>query len=87
MNRRNGSAILERLLEPVSKSLNVEAARKLTRSKADAETQARIDELARKCNEGELSPAERAEYERYVAVGNIVAILQAWARLLLSKDS
>jgi hypothetical protein len=76
---------LERLLEPVSRSLNVEAARKLVRLKADARTQARVDELARKCNEGELTPKERAEYERYVTAGNLVAILQAKARLLLSK--
>lgn len=87
MNRRSPSAVLERLLEPVSQSLNVEAARNLIRLKADAETQALIDELARKCNEGELTPAERLEYERYVAVGNMIAILQAKARLLLAKNS
>jgi hypothetical protein len=85
MSRRNGSAVLERLLEPVSRSLNLEAARKLVRIKADAKTQARVDELARKCNEGELTPKERAEYERYVTAGNIIAILQAKARLLLAK--
>jgi hypothetical protein len=87
MTTRNGSAILQRLLEPVSRSLNVEAARKLIRLKADAKTQARVDELARKCNDGKLTPAERAEYERYVAAGNLIAILQAQARLLLAKKS
>jgi hypothetical protein len=87
MSRRNGTAVLERLLAPVSRSLNVEAARKLVRLKADAKTQARVDELARKCNEGELTPQERAEYERYVTAGNLIAILQAKARLLLAKKS
>ena len=87
MNRRNGSAVLERLLEPVSQSLNVEAAQKLIRLKADAKTQARIDELARKCNEGELSALERSEYEGYVTAGTLIAILQAKARLLLAKNS
>lgn len=87
MNRRSGSAVLERLLQPVSESLNVEAARKLVRLKADAKTQARIDELARKCNEGELSALERSEYERYVTAGTLIAILQAKARLLLAKNS
>jgi hypothetical protein len=52
MSRRNGSAILERLLDPVSRSLNVEAARKLVRLKADAKTQARVDELARNALQG-----------------------------------
>ena len=87
MSRRNGSAVLERLLEPVSRSLNVEAAKELIKLKADANTQARIDELARKCNEGALTASERLEYERYVTVGNLVAILQAKARLILSERS
>jgi len=86
MSERNGIAILERLLEPVSRSLNVEAARKLVRLKADAKTQARVAQLARKCNEGELTAKERAEYERYVTVGNLIAILQAKARLLLKQS-
>lgn len=78
---------MDRLLEPVSQSLNAEAARKLIRLKADAQTQARVDELARKCNEGELTSTERSEYERYVSAGNLIAVLQAKARLLLAKSS
>jgi hypothetical protein len=87
MSRRNreSTAVLERLLDPVSRSLNIEAARKLVQLKADAETQARVDELARKCNEGELSSAERSEYETFVTAGNLIAILQAKARLILAK--
>jgi hypothetical protein len=84
--RRNGSAVLERMLEPVSRSLNVEAAQKLVRLKADSKTQARVDKLARKCNEGELTAAERAEYERLVTAGTMIAILQAQARLVLAKN-
>jgi len=80
------TAVLERLLEPVTRSLNIEAARQLVELKADAKTQARIDELARKCNESELTPTERSEYERYVTAGNLIAILQAKARLMLAKN-
>src|SRR5207253_7398556 len=83
---RNGSAaLLERLLEPVSRSLNAEAAKELIKLKADPKTQARVDELARKCNESDLTTSERSEYERYVTAGNLVAILQAQARLILSR--
>jgi len=78
---------LERLLDPVSRSLNIEAARKLVQLKADPETQARVDELARKCNEGELTAAERSEYETFVTAGNLIAILQAKARLILTKKT
>ena len=88
MSQRKGSTVvLERLLDPVSRSLNIEAARKLVELKADSKTQTRIDELAARCNEGELTPAERSEYERYVTVGNLIAILQAKARLLLAKKT
>ena len=85
MSARNGSALIERLLAPVSKSLNVEAARKLIRLKADAKTQSHVDALAQKANEGELTAAERSEYERLVAAGNLIAILQAQARLILTN--
>jgi hypothetical protein len=84
-SHRNGSAVLERMLKPVSQSLNVEAAQKLVRLKADAKTQTLVDKLVRKCNEGELTPAERLEYERLVTAGTMIAILQAQARLILAK--
>ncbi len=84
MKTANGR-ILQRLLEPVASSLNEEAARQLIGLKADAKAQVRVDELARKCNKGELSPEERSEYESYVLAGEVVAVLQAKARILLSR--
>ncbi|MBI3462508.1 MAG: hypothetical protein HY000_05525 [Planctomycetes bacterium] len=85
MPKTANGRVLERLLEPVSSSLNEEAARKLIGLRADRKAQARVEELARKCNEGELTPEERAEYETYVLAGDFIAILQAKARLLLSR--
>ena len=78
--------MVERLLAPVSRSLNPEAAHKLIRLRADARTQAHVDRLARKCNECELNEHELAEYERYVTAGNLIAILQAEARLVLAQS-
>ena len=43
---------LERLLRPLSRNLTVELARGLVGVQADAETQARYDELAGKRTEG-----------------------------------
>ncbi len=82
MSDSSDSRVLERLLEPVTASLNEEAALKLVGLRADNELQDRVDVLARKCNEGKLTSAERAEYERYVLAGDLLAILQAKARLL-----
>jgi hypothetical protein len=74
---------LDRLLEPVAKCLTADVARQIVELRLDFGTQARIDELADKANEGTLSPAERAEYEGYVEAIDIVSILQAKARKLL----
>jgi hypothetical protein len=87
MSRSLGTPVLERMLEPITRSLNLDAAKKLVRLKADAKVQARVAHLARKCNEGELTPEEAAEYDRYIAFADFVAILQAKARLLLAKES
>jgi len=87
MSRSLQTPVLERMLEPIMRSLNVDAARKLVRLKADAKVQARVAKLARKCNEGKLTPKELAEYDRYIAFADFVAILQAKARLLLAGTS
>jgi hypothetical protein len=84
MSKTITAPFLDRILEPVSASLNEEAARKLIGLKADRKAQLRIAKLAEKCNEGELTPQERREYETYVIAGHFVAMLQAKARILLS---
>jgi hypothetical protein len=44
-----------------------------------------VNKLADKCNEGELTPEERREYETYLMANHVVAILKARARILLSR--
>lgn len=78
-----GAPILDRILDPVGRILTPEVARSLVKLRVDATTQARIDKLARKCNEGKLSDEERSEYETCVAAIDFVATLQSKARILL----
>lgn len=85
MTRTSNGRVLERILDPVSSSLNEEAARKLIGLKADRQAQVRVAALARKCNDGELTPNELAEYQTYVMAGEFIAILQAKARVLLAR--
>jgi hypothetical protein len=70
-------------VEPVVRTFTPEVARALVRLRADPELQARMDELADKCNEGRLTPEEREEYETSVRFANYLAIIQAKARRLL----
>ena len=79
--------VLDRLLDPVGRILTSEVARKLVNLRLDAIAQVRIDKLARKCNEGELTDSERREYETYVYAIDFIAILQAKARALLKRSA
>jgi len=85
MKTQADSMLLDRILDPVSSSLNEEAARKLLDLKADRKAKARVAKLAEKCNEGLLTPEERREYEMYILANHFVAILKAKARILLAK--
>ena len=84
---KRAAPVLDRILEPVGRALNPEAARKLVGVRLDAKTQAHINRLARKCNEGRLTPEERSEYATYVSAIDFVAILQAKARALLARSA
>jgi hypothetical protein len=77
---------LDRLLDPVAKCLTIDVAQRLVDVRPDPATQAHIDELAAKANEGALTPAERAEYQGYVEAIDIVSILQAKARKVLAEQ-
>ncbi|ETX03566.1 hypothetical protein [Candidatus Entotheonella palauensis] len=77
------SATLTQLLEPVGRCLTPDVARELVNLRADPVVQARIEELADKNTEGELSAEERDEYETYVRATEIISILQAKARAIL----
>jgi hypothetical protein len=74
---------LDRLVEPMVRTFTPEVARSLLRLRADPELQARMDELAEKCNEGRLTAEEREEYETSIHFASYLAIIQAKARKLL----
>ena len=82
---KRNHATLERLVDPVIRTLAPEAAKALVELRADPELQERMDDLAEKCNQGRLTPDEREEYETSIRFGNFIAILQAKARNLLKR--
>ncbi|MFN0053361.1 MAG: hypothetical protein ACKV0T_14350 [Planctomycetales bacterium] len=79
--------VLDQLLGQVSECFTVEGASKLAELRASPAVQARIDELADKCNAGTLSPDERATYESYVRTIKFISVLQSKARSFLSGKS
>ncbi len=81
------SSIIDEMLEPFTESLTPESARSLSALKVKPSVQTRVDQLAAKCNEGELTESERKEYETYVQVGNIFALLKAKAKKIIADKS
>lgn len=53
----------------------------------DPDVRARIEELASKSTEGELSEQERFEYQGYIRANKFIATLQRQARRLLNPAS
>ena len=85
-NGRGNLAVLDEMLEPVSRCFNLDVARALVSLRVDRRTQARVDELAGKSNEGQLTSEEQAEYQAYVQASTLIGILQSKARRLLAES-
>jgi hypothetical protein len=87
MNSKVPSPVLERLVDPLSKCLTPESAKRLLELRADPQLQALVGQLAEKCNEGTLTPQEQVEYASYVSFETFVALLKSKARQLLAHSS
>lgn len=77
--------LLDEALDPLIEILTPEAAGRLVAWRASEKTQRRLDDLGDKCNEGTLTEAERKEYDAYIRTIDIIAILQAKARIALKR--
>ena len=78
--------IFSESLEPVERCLNRESALALLDLPANPRVQVRVDELAEKCNEGRLTPAERSEYDALIWADHFLGILQAKAQHFLQTQ-
>lgn len=78
---------LDRILDAIAGCFTPEFAHRLAKLKADADIQARLDVLAAKANEGQLTDEEAAEYRRSIDILDVLAILQAKARAYLRAQS
>ena len=74
------------MLDPLTRCLDRESARRVAELGVDPIVQARVDLLAERANEGLLTPEERTEYEAYINVDDIIAILKMKAQRLLGTN-
>ena len=87
MSQATETLLLQRILDPVSRCLTPEVARQLVGLEADPDIVERLETLAERSTEGELTTEERAEYETYVRAMDFIAVLQAQARALLAGSN
>lgn len=74
---------LSTYLEPIAEELTLQQAQKILAIKPTASLMARVEELGDKANAGTLSGEERAEYEYYIDVDDVIGLLKSKARRLL----
>ena len=86
MKTVKSAPVLDQLVAPLSECLTPESARRLLALKPDPELQRRVDDMATRHTEGQLSPEEEAEYGCYVSFATFIAILKSKARQLLAAS-
>jgi hypothetical protein len=67
--------------------ISLSLARELASLRATPEIQSRLEELAAKSTEGELTVEEQAEYAAYVDAIDVISLLQARARSVIASVS
>jgi hypothetical protein len=80
------ATVLDQLLDPLSRCLDAESARRIVVLGVSAPVQERIDFLAEGANEGSLKDEERAEYEALINAADFVSILKLKARRQFSDS-
>jgi hypothetical protein len=81
------TAAFERGIRPVLQLLLPDKADAVLSFRPDAALQSRIEQLAAKSTEGELTEPERAELAGYVRANKFIAILQRQARQMAGSAS
>jgi hypothetical protein len=76
---------LDGLLEPLSRCLDAESARRVVDLQIGAPVQMRIEELAEGANEGALTESELSEYEALINAAEFISILKLKARQQLDS--
>jgi hypothetical protein len=86
MSDTSPASVLDSLLDPLSRCLDTESARRVAEFRVAPVVQERIDTLAGQANEGHLTEDERAEYEAILNAADFISILKLKARRNLKSN-
>lgn len=79
--------IFSRIIDASNPTLSVDGARAILELNFSVQDHARIAELSERSDEGTLTDEERREYDGYVFVGDVLALMKSKARLSLARRS
>jgi hypothetical protein len=77
---------LSTYIEPLAEDLTPRQAQRILSTKPTEKLLARVQALAEKASAGTLTEQERAEYEHYVDVDDVIGLLKAKARSVLKHS-
>lgn len=83
----NAFSSLEKMLDPSRPCFTAETAANIAQIEPDAAKTSRMEELAAKANEGQLTRDEESEYWSYIYAGKMMSILKLQARLFLKRQA
>jgi hypothetical protein len=86
MRDTSAIGVLDGLLDPLSRCLDAESARRVAEFRVAPQVQKRIDVLAERANEGLLTDNERAEYEALINAADFISILKIKAQRNLKSN-
>ena len=77
------TSVADKMLDLAAECFDAPTLDALAKLRLSPKLAARVDRLAEKASEGELTPRERAEYQAYIKTAELLALLQLRARLKL----
>jgi hypothetical protein len=86
MSDGNVTSLLEGILGSLTQCLDAESARRVAEFRIAPAIQTRVDQLAERANDGQLSDDERSEYEALINAADFVAILKLKAQRQLEAS-
>ncbi|MEY2427320.1 MAG: hypothetical protein QOJ40_205 [Verrucomicrobiota bacterium] len=77
------SSLADKILDLAAECFDAPTLEALAKLRLSPKLVTRVNRLAERANEGELTPRERSEYQAYIKTSELLALIQLRARLKL----
>jgi hypothetical protein len=80
---RASSSLADKMLDLAAECFDAPTLEALANLRLSPKLASRVNRLAAKANDGELTPRERSEYQAYIKTSELLGLIQLRARLKL----